>query len=265
MTIQMYDMTPSTEITESLENNLKVVLDNVLEKNAKKILVDEHLISSLRNDLLKLKEELYDLRVKQTASEMHLPESMIKSSKDIQRPRRMLRGLGATPLLESEIIEAKNKCKTAGGAARFLNVSYPCYKRYATLYGLFETHRHCREEWLIQRADVGLRPISKILNGEFPNYPIYRLKDKLIQAELKLPECEQCGYKERRVTDDKIPLLLHFEDGNTKNHKLENLTILCYNCTFCSGRGFIRRGTKYNLLEDPDRVQGAKTQILARF
>ncbi len=57
---------------------------------------------------------------------------------------------------------------------------------------------------------------------------------------------------------------LHFEDGNKTNHNIENLKILCYNCTFCSGRGYIRRGTiHFNM--DPDVIQGAKKPIRARF
>ena len=60
----------------------------------------------------------------------------------------------------------------------------------------------------------GRYPLSKILSGKCPNFPIHRLKDKLIRSGTKKTECEQCGYSERRITDGKIPLLLNFEDGN---------------------------------------------------
>ena len=110
----------------------------------------------------------------------------------------------------------------------------------------------------------GKYPINKILNNQFPDFPIHRLKDKLVRSGIKKSECEQCGFSERRITDGKIPLLLNFEDGNRHNHQLENLKILCYNCTFVSGRGYIKRGTvHFNM--DPDILQGAKFPIKARF
>ena len=36
-------------------------------------------------------------------------------------------------------------------------------------------------------------------------------------------------FKERRVLDYKIPLLLHFKDKNTNNYNLDNVQLLCYN------------------------------------
>ena len=45
-------------------------------------------------------------------------------------------------------------------------------------------------------------------------------------------KCNSCGFEERRVTDHKVPLVLDFIDGNRKNHKHENLRMLCFNCSF---------------------------------
>ena len=54
------------------------------------------------------------------------------------KQRRMKRGLGAKPLLESEIKEAQKKARSAMEAARVLGVSYNTYKKYARKYGIFE-------------------------------------------------------------------------------------------------------------------------------
>ena len=32
--------------------------------------------------------------------------------------------------------------------------------------------------------------------------------------------------------DQKIPLILHFRDKNKKNYELDNIELLCYNCSF---------------------------------
>ena len=53
-----------------------------------------------------------------------------------QRPRGK-RGIGARPLLESEIKAAQEKSRSAFEAARSLGVSYNTYKKYAQLYGIF--------------------------------------------------------------------------------------------------------------------------------
>ena len=47
-----------------------------------------------------------------------------------------------------------------------------------------------------------------------------------------LEECSNCGFKERRVVDYKIPLILHFKDKNKQNYRKENIELLCYNCYF---------------------------------
>jgi hypothetical protein len=41
-----------------------------------------------------------------------------------------------------------------------------------------------------------------------------------------------CDFTERRVTDYKMPLLMHFRNGNKVDYRLENLQLLCYNCYY---------------------------------
>ena len=48
------------------------------------------------------------------------------------------RGLGAKPILESQIRAAQEKSKSAMEAARMIGISYNTYKKYAKLYGIFE-------------------------------------------------------------------------------------------------------------------------------
>ncbi len=61
-------------------------------------------------------------------------------TKDLsQAPKnRTKRGLGARPLLESEIKDVQQKARSAAEAARMLGVSYNTYKKYAKEYGVFE-------------------------------------------------------------------------------------------------------------------------------
>jgi hypothetical protein len=168
--------------------------------------------------------------------------------------------------MESEIIEVQKTTTSAWQAARKLGVSYPTYRKYCKRYNLIKVRDKNAKRDNIGPVNPfkGKYSLSKILDGKYPDFPIHRLKDKLIRSGIKKGECHQCGYKERRLTDGKIPLLLNFEDCDSKNHKVENLTILCYNCTFICGRGYIKRGTAHINL-DPDVMQGATNPLKARF
>jgi hypothetical protein len=176
------------------------------------------------------------------------------------------RGKQAKPLTKDEIVDIQKVCKSAHEAARKLGVTYPTYKKYAKLYGVhtlinYPPPKGVKPKGCLVSPYKGKYPIDDILQSKWPEFPIHRLKDKLIRSGKKEACCEQCGFKERRITDGKIPLLLNFEDGNSKNHSIENLTILCYNCTFVSGRGYIKKGAKQF---DPDILQDAKKILEAR-
>lgn len=242
------------EITEDYISTYK--LESPTEKN----------ISMLKNVVMQLYDEIKKLKAQQLVKELQLDAEIVeKSVNESTRYTRTKKGMGYIPLLESEIRLAQEKTYTAAAAARFLRVHYTTYKKYAKLFGLWKTNQHYSQEHRYVNVERGKYPLSKILAGEYPDYPVYRLKDKLIRGGYKKPECEQCGYNERRITDNKIPLMLNFEDGNHRNHKLENLKILCYNCTFCSGTVYMKKGKKYNLMDDPDRAQGAIQCIPSRF
>jgi hypothetical protein len=227
--------------------------------------ITEQNVAALKSELTNLKEEFQKLKLQQLSKEFQLPEEIILNSGEVKPVRRIKKGHGSVPLLESEIREAQSKTVTAADAARYLKVGYKTLRKYALLYGIWKTNIHYRREGAFINAEKGKYPISRLLQGEFPDYPVYRLKDKLIQSGIKKAECEQCGFKERRITDGKMPLILNFEDGDYKNHKLENVKLLCYNCSFISGKGYIRRGRKYHVLDDPDRVQGSDYYIPKRF
>jgi hypothetical protein len=144
------------------------------------------------------------------------------------------RGLGAKPLLESEIKEAQSKARSAMEAARILGVSYNTYKKYARKYGIFENLKNpdgtgIRKGYNIKRGKYAL---DDLIKGKYPNYPVHKLKSRLLLNGYKQEKCECCGFEERRITDHKVPLVLTFKDGNRKNHEWENLEMLCFNCYF---------------------------------
>lgn len=71
-------------------------------------------------------------------------------------------------------------------------------------------------------------PLSEILEGKHPQYQSNKLKNRLINEGVKEHKCERCGITE--YFGEPIVMQLDHIDGNTHNHKLENLKILCPNC-----------------------------------
>ena len=231
-----------------------------LKKKVEKLLTLSDIGGEIREEL---EEEVYKKLKQKDVNIEHLDK---KFGDKVYRKKSKLRG-NKVILTESEMLEAQEKTTSAIQAAKRLGVSYPTYKKYAKEYNIHKT-----PGWPIKKGEVrrkgpinpykGKFPLNEILENKFPEFPAHRLKDKLIRAELKKCECENCGYNERRITDGKIPLLLHFDDGNDKNFTLSNLKLYCYNCTFTCGKGYISRGPR---TFDPDMLQGSKRELRQRF
>lgn len=138
------------------------------------------------------------------------------------------------PILRHHIEEAQRHTKSNHAAARWLGVSYPRYRQYAKLYGLFDRHTNMKgtgiDKGFSKRAST--IPLRDILAGKHPTYSRRKLKNRLIARKKLINQCSLCGFQEARVTDGQVPLILHFKDGDTTHMALDNLSLLCYNCMF---------------------------------
>jgi 5-methylcytosine-specific restriction endonuclease McrA len=148
--------------------------------------------------------------------------------------RRTKRGLGARPLLESEIRDIQRKARSASEAAKLLGVSYNTYKKYAKEYGIFEDLKNPTGIGIRKgsQSSQGYHSLDDIIAGKYPNYPVWKLKRRLLLSGYMEEKCCNCGFEERRITDHRVPLVLDFIDENKKNHKYDNLRMLCFNCSF---------------------------------
>ena len=151
-----------------------------------------------------------------------------------RNPDSVPRGSKAVPILRSQILEAQKHTNSNAAAARWLNVSYERYRKYAKLYDLFD--QHMNQEGIGVDKGMSKRPTSiplkDILAGNHPDYSIAKLKNRLIARKKLIEECACCGFNEKRITDGRVPLMIRFKDHNHKNFSLENLELYCYNCMF---------------------------------
>lgn len=138
-------------------------------------------------------------------------------------------------LLETEILAAQSISKTEAEASRRLGVSFMTYRKYAKMYGLYGRVANMAGKGVdksIKNEDSGKYPLNKVLEGKFPNYSTNRLKVRIIRSKTFEEKCNKCSFSERRISDNIVPILLNYIDGNPKNKKKENLEFLCYNCYF---------------------------------
>ena len=148
----------------------------------------------------------------------------------------------AKPLSKEQIVATTNKTLSNRAAARYLNVSYQHFKKWAKLYKndkgetLFDAHKNQSGKGIPKfLKGQGKEPaLLDIIEGrvDASSFSPDKIKYRLITEGHLLEECSNCGFKERRVVDYKIPLILHFKDKNKQNYRKENIELLCYNCYF---------------------------------
>ena len=140
------------------------------------------------------------------------------------------------PLSKEQILAAQAKTKSNMAAARYLHVSYQHYKRYAKTYNLFDSHKNQSGKGIPKFLKVTKKMphMLEIIEGRIAasSFDPNKLKYALIEQGYLLEECAVCSFKERRVMDYKMPLLLHFKDNNSNNYSLDNIQLLCYNHYF---------------------------------
>ena len=138
-----------------------------------------------------------------------------------------------------------DKTKSVRAAARYLNCSYQHIKKWMKLYvdsngvSLFDTHKNQSGKGIPKFLSVSTinkkePAILDIIEGRIDpsHFNPQKIKYRLITDGYLKDECCNCGFHERRVSDYKSPLILHFKDNNKQHYRLDNMEMLCYNCYY---------------------------------
>lgn len=80
----------------------------------------------------------------------------------------------------------------------------------------------------LRREGVYRIPLKDILVKN-STYQTYKLRNRLFTEGIKKPKCELCGWA-KRSEDGRVPVELDHINGKSRDHRLENLRILCPNC-----------------------------------
>jgi len=104
-------------------------------------------------------------------------------------------------------------------------------KGFAEKFGLFKEYKNQSGKG-IRKSRNGCIDLQPILNGQTTIRNKYYLKTLLIRENVFEEKCSRCGYKDKRILDHSVPLVLDFIDGDQYNQQLYNLRLLCPNCSF---------------------------------
>lgn len=146
-------------------------------------------------------------------------------------------------LSKEDCLRAMANTRSNRGAARFLRCSFVHYKKFAKTYtdeesglSLWEVHKNQSgtgiPKFLPNKGKEA--PLKDLIEGKLAveSFEPAKIKQRLIFEGYLKEECSKCGFHEERITDKKIPLILQFKDTNRKNYELDNIELLCYNCSF---------------------------------
>lgn len=131
-------------------------------------------------------------------------------------------------ITKQEMEKVINSSNSMRSASVKLGLHFNTFSRYAKMYGIYKPNRGLKGSSKPKKEGKGKYLLEDILNGKHPEYQTRKLKIRLIKEGIKQNKCEICGIVNWNNKD--IVCELDHIDGNSSNHSLDNLRILCPNC-----------------------------------
>ena len=127
-----------------------------------------------------------------------------------------------------EIIEACKNSNSMSEACSTLKLHWNTFRKRAIELNVFSPNL----------GGIGIKKTKKfgnqsfslidILEGKHPQYQSNKLRTRILEEGIKEHRCEICNLTEWNGYP--IPLEVNHIDGNSHNHVLENLELICPNC-----------------------------------
>lgn len=196
-----------------------------------KLFVNDHAIVTFNKDLI---EKQLEARGKDSVNETVKFFAEYIETRYIKRKNHFTKAKGfpAYNLTRAQVEFAIANTESNAQAARFMNLNFMTWKKYAKKYGLYDDHIKMFGKGIQKLVHRPPTKMEDIFAGKHPNYDLYQFKKRLIREMILEEKCQRCGWTEKRKEDEVGPLVLDFIDNNPKNMSRENIRLVCYNCAF---------------------------------
>ena len=131
-----------------------------------------------------------------------------------------------TKCSDEKLIEAAHREPTMAKAAARCGLHFTTFKRRALELGVYMPNQGSAG---VKKGHHSTRiPTEEILEGKHPQYQTYKLRNRLIEESILGYKCNICGINDHM----NLPLSLELDhiNGDRRDHRLENLRLLCPNC-----------------------------------
>ena len=136
---------------------------------------------------------------------------------------------------DEQIVDAAKNSLSGAAAAVKLGIKYDTFRVHAKRLGVFNPNPSGKGITKSINDDRKF-VLQNILEGKHPQYSTGKLKRRMIEDNLLKNICSECNVSE--WNEKKLVMQLDHIDGNSRNHRLNNLRMLCPNChsqtdTYC--------------------------------
>lgn len=157
-------------------------------------------------------------------------------------------------ILESRLKYALERTRSISEAARYLNYSRNTIYKYMKLYGIpYENYSNKPGLGIIKGRIASKYKLRDILEGKHNGIKFDKSKliVRLIRDLFFEEKCEVCGLDEKRIIDEKVPLLIDNINADRSDWRQENLRFLCYNCYFYNVGNVFGQKNEKTAIVDP--------------
>lgn len=138
---------------------------------------------------------------------------------------------------DEQFIQIVKECKTMLFASKKVKMSYSSFKRKAIKLKCYNPNQGGKNT--LRGTKISLKDI---LDGKHPQYQAYKLKIRLIEAGILEDKCIECGWNKKPLGSKYTSCELDHINGNSNDHRLDNIRILCPNCHSLTETYRFRRG-----------------------
>lgn len=128
---------------------------------------------------------------------------------------------------DQDFVDIVNNSSTMSEACAKIGIHFNTFKRKATKLNCYKPNpggKGNKKDWMSNRGIC----LNEILEGKHPQYQTFKLKNRLYSEGIKTNQCEICNINS--WNNMSIQCELDHINGNSSDHRLENLRILCPNC-----------------------------------